>query len=147
MKRPVSKPRPKRGVDPGTPKSALYASADGDEQFYYGRGYVQLTWWDTYASAGVWLGRGLEFLFNPDRTNEPDVAYAILATGMLTGRIFANGRKLSDYFNHAKTDYLHARNMVNPGAKAAEKESVAHIAEKFEAVLLASRSAARVASQ
>jgi hypothetical protein len=143
--RPVSKPAGTRGVTPGTPKSAVYVQAGGDEQLYYGRGYVQLTWWNTYATAGVCLGRGLEFLFNPEHTNAPDVAYAILAEGMLTGRIYANGRKFTDYFDQTKTDYLHARNMVNPGAKVAEKQTVAGYAESFEAALLASKPAVQVA--
>ena len=66
---------------------------------------------------------------------------------MLTGRIFANDRKLDDYFNQSRTDYVNARNMVNPGAKHAEKEAVAGIAQRFEAVLFGSKGAAQVASR
>ena len=46
--------------------SEAYTKAQGTEQTYYGRGYMQLTWWEHYATAGISLGRGLDLLLNPD---------------------------------------------------------------------------------
>jgi hypothetical protein len=127
----------KMGVE-ASATSPLYARDDGDEQQYFGRGYVQLTWWSNYAKAGMVLGRGLAFLYDPDLVEDPNVAYAVMASGLCTGKIFANGRKLSQYFHGTHTDYVNARMMVNPGAKHANKEEVAHIAERFEKVLFTS---------
>jgi hypothetical protein len=108
---------------------------------------VQLTWWNTYASAGVTLRQGLAFLFEPNLVNDREVAYSIMATGLFTGRIFANGRRLSQYFHGGHTDYVRARNMVNAGAKHVNKVEVADIAKRFERVLLASRVAPVVVSR
>jgi hypothetical protein len=57
---------PQRGTVPNRPVSSTYTSDQGDEQIYWGRGYVQLTWWSNYAKAGVDLGRGLSLLYKPD---------------------------------------------------------------------------------
>jgi hypothetical protein len=136
-----------RGVDANTRASRVYSKDDGDEQYYYGRGYVQLTWWNSYAGAGVALGRGLALLFEPELVNDPDTAYQILSTGMYTGGIYANKHQFSQFFCGGHTDYVGARNMVNPGAKHANKVEVAEIALRFEAVLFASRIGSAVASQ
>jgi hypothetical protein len=136
-----------RGVAPSTKATDAYNDDDGDEQYYYGRGFVQLTWWDGYARAGVVLEKGLDLLFDPELVNEPDTAYDILATGMCTGTIYANGRTFSKYFHGTTTDYVNARNMVNGGAKHANKVEVAQIAEHFEDVLFASKVAQPVAAK
>jgi len=135
------------GFTPGSAVHATFRADPGDEHFYFGRGYVQLTWWHNYARAGVILGRGLDLLFHPERVNEPDMAYSILATGMCTGTIFANRRRLSQYFNDTLTDYVNARNMVNPGSTRAHKEDVAKIAERFEKILFSSKPAGTVATR
>ena len=106
---------------------------EGVEHAYYGRGYVQLTWWDNYASTGVAIGEGLNLLFEPERALEPKIAYAVMVRGMTTGAGFANGHMLSDYFHGAHTNYKRARAMVN-GTDCADE--IAAIAELFEAVLL-----------
>lgn len=136
-----------RGVAPAAAANPVYTADDGDEHAYFGRGYVQLTWWNNYAGAGVTLGRGLAFLLDPNLVDDPDVAYAIMSTGMVTGGIFANGRKLSQYFNGGHTDYVNARNMVNGGAPHANKVEVGNIAQKFEKVLFASKASPAVANK
>ena len=110
--------------DPGTPLA------------YYGRGYVQLTWWSNYAKAGHAIGRGLELLFDPDLVHEPGTAYAIMSHGMRTGFGFANGRKFADYFGGDKANYYGARAMVNGHDSAQE---IATMAKAFEDALLESR--------
>lgn len=122
---------------PATQKAtAGYAGARGDAFAYYGRGYVQLTWWSNYAKSSVELGLGLQLLLNPDDVLEPQTAYRLMAHGMRTGEGFANGHKLSHYFHGSKTDYLHARHMVNGHDHAVE---IASIAKKFETVLVAAK--------
>lgn len=137
----------KMGVRPTAAESPAYEADDGDEQLYFGRGYVQLTWWRGYANAGVALGRGLDLLFDPDSVDEKETAYQIMATGMCTGEIYANGRTLSRYFHQGQTDYVGARDMVNPGAKHANKVEVAEIAKIFENVLFAARLQQAVAAR
>lgn len=82
---------------------------------------------------GGLLGRGLDFLFHPERVMEPAIAYEIMAFCMRTGQGFANRHRLSDYFNGWFTDYLGARDMVNAHGDHFE---VAHVAALFEQVLL-----------
>ncbi|HEY2900956.1 MAG TPA: glycoside hydrolase [Polyangia bacterium] len=127
-----------RGVKPGIAESPQYQQASGQSNQYYGRGYVQLTWWDNYVSAGMMIGKGLTFLLDPDRMLDPDLAYVVMSKGMVTGRSFANGRKLSQYFIGGHTDYVGARDMVNPGAPLANKKEVANIARRFEDALFLS---------
>lgn len=116
--------------------AATYIKASGQENSYFGRGYVQLTWWDGYLRAGKELGMGTELLTNPTRVQEPSLAYRIMSYGMINGKIFANGLKFSDYFTSTSTNYKGARAMVNGTNKAQE---IAGIAELYEAILLDSR--------
>ena|GEM_PF-836152 len=113
----------------------LYTKEKGVEHAYFGRGYCQLTGWNNYATAGYVLGRGLDFLFDPDLVLEPKVAYEIMSVGMRTGTIFANEFRISRFISGNHCDYLHARQLVN-GMNGAKE--VADIAKKFEAVLMAS---------
>lgn len=123
------------GTKDGGPASKTYDADDGAEHAYYGRGYVQLTWWSNYAKAGVALGRGLDLLNDPELVKTAEVAYALMSHGMRTGSGFANGRKFSMYFAGDVTDYVSARRMVNGSDHA---EDIAAIARKFEAILLKS---------
>lgn len=121
------------GNVPGQPVAKAYQDDDGTEHAYYGRGYVQLTWWSNYAKAGTTIGLGLDLLLDPEKVKEPRIAYALMSHGMRTGQGFANGRRFSQYFNGAQTDYVGARRMVNGQDHA---EDIAVLAEKFEAILL-----------
>jgi hypothetical protein len=109
-----------------------YTKAGGTELAYYGRGYVQLTWWANYAKAGVALKQGLDLLKDPDKVMEPETAYALMSHGMRTGQGFANGHKLADYFAGVTRNYTGARHMVNGKDHAAD---IAALAEKFEDLL------------
>lgn len=129
------------GARDGGVTAKAYESDDGKEHAYYGRGYVQLTWWSNYASAGINLGLGLNLLLDPDLVKIPDVAYEIMAYGMRTGAGFANGHRLSKYFFSDRTDYIHARRMVNGSDHAAD---IAAIAKQFETILLGARFAPNV---
>jgi hypothetical protein len=132
--RPV-KASNRQGVRDGTAPAPTYASAQGDEKQYYGRGYVQLTWWSNYAKAGAASGAGLQYLFDPETVCVPSTAYKIMSTGMIGGGIFANGHRFADYFVGSHTDYVGARAMVNGHDKEAE---IANLARLFEQILIAS---------
>lgn len=120
------------GARDGVAAAAAYEKDDGVEQVYFGRGYVQLTWWSNYAKASVALGRGFELLLDPELVKTPEVAYKLMSLGMRTGKIFANGRKFKNYFTDSATNYEGARGMVNGKDHAAD---IAKLARKFESVL------------
>lgn len=85
-------------------------------QLYYGRGFVQLTWYENYDNMGKKLG--LDLLNNPDLllTLKPsiDVMFLGMTKGMFTGK------KLADYFTDSKTDWVNARRIIN-GTDVAER--------------------------
>ncbi len=80
---------------------------------YYGRGYVQLTWKQNYQKYGEIMG--INLAGNPDKVMEPNIALFILVDGMSKGRF--TGKKLGTYVNGSKTDFVGARDVVNPGDK------------------------------
>ena len=129
----------KEGAVAGVAASPVYEKDDGTEHVYYGRGYVQLTWWSNYVRAGVALGIGVGLLVDPDLVKTPEVAFKIMALGMLTGQIYANGHKFSDYISGAKCDYKGARKMVNGNDHAADIEA---LAKKLEGILLKAKAPA-----
>ena len=122
------------GATDGGPAAAAYEADDGIEQVYFGRGYVQLTWWSNYAAAGAAIDRGLDLLVDPELVKDPAIAYQIMSVGMRTGKIFANGHRLEDYFTKKASNYKGARRMVNGSDHA---QDIADIAIKFEKILKA----------
>jgi hypothetical protein len=94
------------GATDGAKAAKIYNDDEGVEQVFFGRGYVQLTWWSNYVSAGVAIGRGFDLLTDPDLVKSPEVAFQILAIGMKTGGIYANGHSLDDYISGKKCDYV-----------------------------------------
>jgi hypothetical protein len=130
-----AKPK-RRGSDSGGTVDKKFTDADGVEHQYFGRGLVQITWWDGYAESSAAFGYGLELLFNPEKVKEYDVAYEIMVQGMTTGGGYAHNKKCSMYFTDGKTDYAAARAMINGSDKAAE---IAALAVAFETLLLAAR--------
>jgi hypothetical protein len=133
--KPLTK-KAKMGTTDGGAAVKAYEDDAGAENAYFGRGYVQLTWWSNYAKAGVSIGKGLDLLIDPEAVKDPEVAYALMADGLINGSGFANGRKFSQYLNGAKTDYANARRMVNGTDHA---EDIAKIARKFEEILITSK--------
>ena len=85
-----------------------------DGKVYYGRGYVQLTWLYNYKIMGKLLDIGL--VKNPALACEPDVAAQIMLQGMTRGLF--TGKKLSDYINSLKCDYVNARRIINGSDRA-----------------------------
>jgi putative chitinase len=81
----------------------------GDGLRYSGRGYVQLTWKNNYRRVGDLIG--IDLVSNPDRAMEPDIAATILIHGMEQG--WFTGRKLADYFNGPRAEWMQARRIVN----------------------------------
>jgi putative chitinase len=93
-------------------------------QVYYGRGFVQLTWHDNYNKLGTILG--VDLVTHPELALDLDNATNILYIGMMQG-IFT-GKKLSDYFDETKDDWVGARRIVNGQDKA---QSIANYGHSF----------------
>lgn len=87
-----------------------------NNHIYYGRGYVQLTWFNNYLKQSNKIG--VDFVSNPALAMVPSHAADILVRGMLDGDF--TGRKLTDYITSRKTDLANARRVVNGTDKAAE---------------------------
>jgi putative chitinase len=81
----------------------------GDGARYAGRGFVQLTWKNNYRRVGDLIG--VDLVGNPDRALEPENAATILILGMEEG--WFTGRRLGDYFNATRAEWMQARRIVN----------------------------------
>jgi hypothetical protein len=97
-------------------------------QIYYGRGFVQLTWKRNYQTFTDLLG--VDLVNHPELALEPGTAYRVMAVGMIKGLF--TGKKLPDYINDQKCDYVNARRIINALDKA---DPIAGYARKFETIL------------
>lgn len=88
---------------------------------YYGRGHVQITWKENYQKYSQLTGRDL--VGNPDLAMEPGVSLFILVHGCKNGAF--TGRKIEDYINESKTDYVNARRVINGTDRAHHIASLA----------------------
>lgn len=95
---------------------------------FMGRGYVQLTHEANYRKAGKKLG--LDLARQPELALQPSIAAHILIRGMMEG--WFTGKKLPDYINATKADYVEARRIVNGTDRAV---MIAGYAAKFEQAL------------
>lgn len=95
---------------------------------YYGRGYVQLTWYENYEKAGKKLG--LDLLQQPELALVAEHAAAIMIFGMAEG--WFTGKKLDDYIGDYTANYTAARRIINGTDKA---EKIAAEAAAFELAL------------
>lgn len=99
------------------------------DKIYYGRGYVQLTWYENYETMGRLLG--IDLLNNPDLALQPVIATKIMFEGMTKGNSHFGdftGKSLENYFNDKKEDWVGARRIINGTDKA---ELIAGYGKKF----------------
>ena len=97
-------------------------------QSYFGRGFVQLTWYDNYVRASYLVGYETPILsYYPDLVLESKIAAKVLVEGM--GKGIFTGKGLFRYINSQETDYFHARRIINGMDKARIIEGYA---KKFE---------------
>lgn len=88
-------------------------------KIYYGRGYVQLTWYENYDKMGRLLG--VDLLNNPELALNGKIAAQIMFEGMTKGDSnFGDftGKCLEMYFNNTKDDPYRARRIINGMDKA-----------------------------
>lgn len=84
------------------------------KEMFYGRGFVQLTWYENYDKAGRKLKQ--DFIKDASGVIRMDHAVKILFAGMMEG--WFTGKKLSDYLNPQKEHWLSARRIINGTDKA-----------------------------
>ncbi len=116
------------------PKRAAMAKKNGmrndaDALAYCGKGYVQLTWRNSYIAMETAVpvpGLGAD----PDMALQPDNAARIMFYGMEHGSF--TGKKFADYFQGPKQDWVNARQIIN-GTDCADK--IAVYAKSFYAAL------------
>lgn len=119
----------KMGGGPG--KRIPYTLPD---KLYYGRGHTQNTWYENYdrlSKGAKTLGKDWDFLNNPDLLlqMEPSIwaTYFAMQVGLYTGK------KLKDYFNDKKEDWVNARRIINGTDKA---DLIAGYGKKFFSALI-----------
>ena len=112
------------GGGPG--KRIPYTAPD---KLYYGRGHTQNTWFENYerlTKAAATHGKDWDFLNNPELLlqMEPSIwaTFFAMQVGLYTGK------KLKDYFNDTKEDWVNARRIINGTDKA---DLIAGYGKKF----------------
>ena len=80
---------------------------------FYGRGFVQLTWKNNYEKYSRILG--VDMASDPDIAMRPNVALFVLVHGFKTGTF--TGRKITDYIDETKTEFVRARRCINGADK------------------------------
>lgn len=102
---------------------------------YFGRGFSGLTWLENYKKEGKRLN--LDLVNNPDLILDIPLAANSHVYCMSNGSY--TGKKLSDYINDKKCDYIWARSIVNGKRKGEplpdKAQEIAAIAQKFEQCL------------
>lgn len=89
------------------------------DKIYYGRGDVQLTWYENYETMGRLLG--IPLLEQPELALKPDVSARIMIEGMTKGKSNRGDFtdvSLENYFNTIKDDPINARRIINGLDKA-----------------------------
>ena len=83
------------------------------KEIFYGRGFVQLTWYENYLKAGKILG--VDLLHDANLALDLTIASEILIHGMVDG--WFTGKKLKDYIG-VKNDFVGARKIINGSDRA-----------------------------
>jgi len=106
------------------------------DHLYYGRGFVQLTWYENYDRMGRILG--IPLLEQPELALIPEHAADIMFEGMTKNISFKGdftGKCLEMYFNADEEDWTNARRIINGLDKA---ELIAGNSRRFYKILAAS---------
>lgn len=106
---------------------------DLPDKIYYGRGHTQNTWFEIYEKLTVLAkkqGHDWDFLNRPELLLQMQPSLWATFTAMQIG--LYTGRKLSDYINTQKCDYVNARRIINGTDKA---ELIAGYANQFYDIL------------
>ena len=95
------------------------AKYEKPDKIYYGRGFVQLTWYENYDLMGRLLG--VDLLNKPELALQLNIATKIMFEGMTKGKSMRGdftGKSLENYFNGNLEDPVNARRIINGTDKA-----------------------------
>jgi len=123
-----------KGHDYGKKLKMSRKPYDKPDKLYYGRGLVQLTWYENYSAMGNAAqkeGKPWDLLNNPELLLTMEVSAWVLKKGMLNGMF--TGKKLSDYFNDQVEQPINARRIINGKDQA---ERIAGYYEMFKKALM-----------
>jgi len=84
------------------------------QNIFYGRGFVQLTWYENYQRFSKLLG--VDLINHPELSLDLKISTQILFEGMTRGVSRVGdftGKSLEDYFNDKKEDWVNARRIIN----------------------------------
>ena len=84
------------------------------DKIYFGRGFVQITWYEVYERFGKLLK--IDLLNNPELCLNAEIGARIAVLGMRDGLF--TGVNLERYFNDSRTDAINARKIINGTDKA-----------------------------
>lgn len=85
---------------------------------FYGRGFIQTTWYDNYLAMGKRVG--VDLIKHPEKLLEMELSAKVSIIGIMEG--LYTGKGLDRYFSETVTDPLNARKCVNGLDKAKEIE-------------------------
>lgn len=125
---PISEFGKGKGYDYGKKLKMNRKPYSTPNKIYYGRGHVQLTWFENYDNMGKILG--IPLLQQPELMLTTTISLRVMIEGMTKGKSsFGDftGRSLEDYFNDSKTDPVNARRIINGLDKAQLIASYYHI--------------------
>jgi hypothetical protein len=103
------------------------------KNIFFGRGHTQNTWYENYkklTELAQKQGKDWDFFNNPNLLLQMQPSIWATFTAMQIG--LYTGRKLSDYINTQKCDYINARRIINGTDKA---ELIAGYANEFYNIL------------
>lgn len=123
--RPLEEYGKGKGRDYGKKLKMSRKAYDKPNFIYYGRGFVQLTWYENYENVGKTLG--VDLLNNPSLALDMKVAFKVMEYGMESG--YFTSRKLGDYNDDWRSNYVESRKIINGRDKQHE---IAAYADKFE---------------
>lgn len=116
---PVNESGKGKGRDYGKKLKMSRKPYTSPDKIYYGRGLVQLTWYENYANmtaAAKKAGKDWDFLNNPELMLQDEPSAWVMRYGMINGSF--TGKKLNDYFNDSVTQPINARRIINGTDKA-----------------------------
>lgn len=83
-------------------------------QLYYRRGIIPLCWYENYERIGILVKRDL--IHHPDLLLNTSLSIEILVDGMMNG--WFTGKKLTEFFNQGKYQWIGARSVVKTSEKS-----------------------------
>lgn len=101
------------------------------KNIFYGRGYTQNTWYENYKKLTALNTHGWDFFNKPELLLQVESSIWATFTAMQIG--LYTGKKLSDYINVQKCDYVNARKIINGLDKA---QLIADYANEYYKILI-----------